>query len=408
MTKQTHDRRRGDVLDRLAGARPAHLDPDRPVTAETRVAELTRAMRGTPRTAARRRPYVKPAWGIGLVATGTAIAALAVTLNSGSDNAAPQQDAFSWKLGQQQAPTGTVAARPVLRAAAATALKERTPKGRYLKVDYDYWQSFPIRDTEIPYTIVGGVRMTAWSDIRTGGLIGPQKEIAYAPSTEADLKAWKKDGSPNPAPIDPKVPYRVSGGTVGDIGDGPFKVLFEARENGMERFGRIYANRAKPYYIGRAVTLKELRALPTDVKALRADLMTGWTGDAKKRNPTQEGFLFEAAHSLILDLPVEPALRAAAFKMLADLEDVTVQEKAVDVAGRTGAAVVLDQKDSRGGVLRQRLLFDRQTSRGLTYDISVVEPGGRYQSFAPGANIYSEVVKKMVWTNEGPPKSPRP
>ncbi|MDG4862820.1 hypothetical protein P8605_32250 [Streptomyces sp. T-3] len=78
------------------------------------------------------------------------------------------------------------------------------------------------------------------------------------------------------------------------------------------------------------------------------------------------------------------------------------------MAGRTGTAVVLDEQHRRGGVLQHRILFDRQTSRGLTYDLSVVEPGGWYRSFEPGENIYSEVVKKITWTNEGPRKSPRP
>ncbi|MDX3229724.1 CU044_5270 family protein [Streptomyces sp. ME19-01-6] len=387
-----------DVMQRLANARPAHLDPDLPVAPQTRTAELQRAMLKTTGTTAvpatRRRLPVRPAWGMLAAATAVAVVVVATASEPGS-----HQQAYNWHLGTPRAQADKLSARHVLLAAAQTALKEQPAEGRYWRVDYDLWQQFAARNGDDKYAVAGGYHATDWSDTKTGTLHGPAETVPYAPATEADEAAWKQAGSPNPVPVQEGVPYLPVGFEEGD----KLRILGDPADAAqVERVSRPGSAPGKPYVIGRAVDLPELQALPADPDKLKADLLTGYTGRAKRLSASREEFLFDAAQGLILDLPVRPAVRAAAFRMLADLDGITVLDHVTDVSGRTGTAVTINKEGRGGGTAQHRIIFDRATSRGLTADTVVVEPTGDYVGFKPGAIVYSQVVKKTEWTDEKP------
>ncbi|WP_143675875.1 CU044_5270 family protein [Streptomyces milbemycinicus] len=386
-----------DVMQRLADARPAHLDPDRPVAPGTRTAELQRAMLETTGTtavpAARRRSLVRPAWGMLAAATAVAVVVVATASEPGS-----HQQAYNWHLGTAGGQADRLSASHVLLAAAQTALREPA-EGRYWRVDYDLWQQLAARNGDDKYAVAGGYRATDWSDTKTGTLHGPAEPVPYAPATEADEAAWKQAGSPNPVPVHKGVPYLPVGFEAGD----KLRILGDPADAArVERVSRPGSAPGKPYVIGRAVDLSELQALPTDPDKLKANLLTGYTGRAKRLSASREEFLFDAAQGLTLDLPVKPAVRAAAFRMLAELDGITVLDHVTDVSGRTGTAVTINKEGRGGGTAQHRIIFDQATSRGLTADTVVVEPTGDYVGFKPGAIVFSQVVRETEWTDEKP------
>jgi hypothetical protein len=147
-----------------------------------------------------------------------------------------------------------------------------------------------------------------------------------------------------------------------------------------------------PFYIGaRALSFAELRALPTSPAALRrlleADARSYQHGPATvgsfpdlfSARLTPYEFLF--AVRIIRNAPAPPALRAAAFSVLASLPGVRAAGNVHDGAGRTGTAVSVDWADARYTViyepgtarlLEERVLklsaAERQTTNGTTIE----------------------------------------
>ncbi|MFE4943947.1 CU044_5270 family protein [Streptomyces sp. NPDC056641] len=135
--------------------------------------------------------------------------------------------------------------------------------------------------------------------------------------------------------------------------------------------------------ISEFITWDELKALPTEPKALRAELL----GDAA--GPEAEKDLFNSVDALLSNAPAGPRLRAALYEVLAGIPHVRLAGSVKDSAGRQGTAIELKM-----GYGSSRVIIDPRTSR-LLEAISVLRasPGGEagtvrrtYLSAGPAEN----------------------
>ncbi len=102
----------------------------------------------------------------------------------------------------------------------------------------------------------------------------------------------------------------------------------------------------KVFWLGRNVTMKDLRSLPSDPKRLKAELLRWYKGHGTESNDpmSSDEWLYQVARGLVMDMPVKPEVRAAGFRMLAALPAVKSVGKVQDPQGRTGNAIAVDEK----------------------------------------------------------------
>ncbi|NRQ33559.1 CU044_5270 family protein [Nonomuraea sp. NN258] len=96
-----------------------------------------------------------------------------------------------------------------------------------------------------------------------------------------------------------------------------------------------------------------LGAWPTDPAQVRAKIVAE-TGEDPLR-------IWASLQSLVAESVVRPSLSAALYQVAAGLDGIVLIPDTVDVAGRPGMAVAMDQRDGT----RAELIFDRQTYRYL-------------------------------------------
>jgi hypothetical protein len=113
-------------------------------------------------------------------------------------------------------------------------------------------------------------------------------------------------------------------------------------------------------------------------------------------------WLFRVSTGLIVDMPVTPQVRGAAFRMLAELGTVKVTENVTDPEGRQGTAVSIEEPVSGGGVMENRLIFDESTGQALATEHAVVKPGGPRADLAPGTVFNTSAVLSATWTDDKP------
>ncbi|WP_026403796.1 CU044_5270 family protein [Actinomadura rifamycini] len=155
-----------------------------------------------------------------------------------------------------------------------------------------------------------------------------------------------------------------------------------------------------PTVLGPDPSPAELRNLPSDpgkLKALAERNVPRIAPDAESGSApiTREGYLLEAFVGLLTRQPVEPGVRAAAFRVLADLPGVASAGKATDGLGRKGVAVRFTQTTPQSGGTRIRLIIDPETSRVLAEQVTA---DAKRKNGAKSTVHYLDAV----WTNEPP------
>ncbi|MGW6505400.1 CU044_5270 family protein [Nonomuraea angiospora] len=368
-------------IDELRAARPAHLG-DRPADPRTRAAELSRAM-AQPRPARRRRRPARPVWSLGLAAAAavTAVAVVVATNGTASTPRAPDRPAST-----RQAVT--LSAREVLLAAAARA--ERQPEGKG-----EYWHTVSVRRT-LYAAAKGGYRVLdqrqdeGWTPGATGAdrkQWGSMRSLGARPATEEDRRAWERAGSP--ASIEVTVPGKPT----------PM-VLKTSPGRAMTGHSRL-PDGDKVFWLGRNVSVKDLRGLPRDPDELKKRLLS-WKGRADDVPMQGDAWLFVISTGLIMDMPVTPEVRGAAFRMLAELDDVRVIQNVTDAEGRTGTAVAINEPTLADGVAEHRLIIDEATGSALASEYVAVKPRGMQTGLEPGTMWNSTAVIKAGWSDDQP------
>ncbi|MEV4582915.1 CU044_5270 family protein [Nonomuraea jabiensis] len=369
-------------IDELRAARPAHL-ADRPIDPRTRAAELSRAM-SQPRPVRRRRRPARPVWSLGLAGVAAAVTAVAVVVATNGTASAPR--APDRPASTRQAVT--LSAREVLLAAAARAERQSEGKGAY-------WHTVSVRRTLFAaakggYRVLNQQRDEGWTPSATGP---DQKRwarlqsLGARPATEEDRRAWERAGSP--ADIEVTVP-RKSKPMILETSPGRARTSHSRLTDGD-----------KVFWLGRNVSVKDLRELPRDPDRLKKRLL-GWKGRDNDVPMQGDAWLFVISAGLIMDMPVTPEVRAAAFRMLAELDDVRVIENVTDAEGRTGTAVAINEPTFDDGVAEHRLIIDEATGSALASEYVAVKPRGFQTGFEPGTMWNSIAVIKAGWTDDQP------
>jgi hypothetical protein len=336
-----------DVMRVLAEARPAELDPDAPIDARTRAAELAKAM--TAAHADRRvlpvRRRVRPLWGggLGLVAVAAATALVIPSIGDGT----PGRPAPG-------APDG----RSMLLAAAERA--EAAPAtGKYWRVTLLYVVPRKVGPKTRPYTVDSARVVEKWTT-RNGAAWRGMRNAGAKPATAKDERAWRLDGSPTR--------WNLGAGDTPSGAD----IYLQAKPEAGELTKVSGRTELHVPIAGRAPSFDDLQRLPSDPAALRrlAEKRALFDGDDVSLQPVNEemrrSFVAGKLIDLLTSAPVPPKVRAGAFRALADMPIVRSEGRAVDERGRPGVAfttVVRYGSASTG----TRLIIDPVTSRTTLY-----------------------------------------
>lgn len=359
---------KNDVLQRLAAARPAHLDPDLPTPSQVRQEELATFMslpRGTrrDRAAARTRRVPYPLLSGLALATATAVAAVVIT-GTASEQPGP-------------APSATLGSGSQVLLAAASHVEQRPAgSGKYWYVEEEFADRYKVPGKTYSIDVRGEQR---WWTATVGNKYWSQSlDTGARPSTKADEAAWKADGSPR----------------SWDLGNDADEIYTYA---GKGEFDHDAPGGSADSVPMGEVPLRLLPTLPTDAKALRKRLFE--LVDKHYNGPKRilDRIVVEDAVQLATTLPSTPALRAAAYRLLAAEPGVRSLGDVKDHTGRTGYAVALTAEHAPG--IELRLIFDKSTGMPLGEETVATRSGdGRKKG-----DLLNYTTFTMKWTNEAPP-----
>ncbi|MFC6018416.1 CU044_5270 family protein [Plantactinospora solaniradicis] len=334
------------ALQLIAEARPALLDhaPDRPAPA---LPDQSAPMRSAAGHASRRLFLA------GLVPTVAVavVAGVAVIVSTSNPPAESPPTARS------NAPAQPVTARGILLAAAEkTATAVPATEGYWVtKIELDH--VYDVGD----YHVLGRSEVETWYSLRSGGdVVSVVRWLGAAPATDADKVACRAAGSPTTWSLTGPE-GKQSGGRDLPAAPSPRKV---STVPGVS------------FDIGGSLlTFAQVRALPTDPDKLKAYLVKlddaagkdgNWTPDEIAKWRVE--MLFTQSWTLLSQLPVPPAVRAAPYRMLAGLPGLTVTENVRDARNRTGAGISYAYRNADGSSVETRLVIDPDSGSLLAHE----------------------------------------
>ncbi|MFF8025804.1 CU044_5270 family protein [Streptomyces sp. NPDC007896] len=403
--KNTRERSgRPDVMTVLAGARPDELDPARLADSPRQHDDLARILAGaTDGHAARSQEPRRLRVGIRPLGTVVAVAAVAasVMVVSTLDRQDPSGVRASAHPQSSAATPGSASAESEGRADVqvdgrlellSVAKKAETPAA-----EGTYWQT-TTRSQDV--NVVGAkgqlfaVRTTStgeWSvGVRPGtrSLMVSGLDDVTAPRTEADKARWRAAGSP--ATVRAEVSTAAGSGTLGyRIGTGRPMVMRTDADD------KIYA-------LGpRNVSYQDLRELPSSGAELRRRLekLYGEDSSGAETGGGRTAYVLRQAADLIT-MPVKPAVRAAAYRVIADLPGVRGLGRVTDPLGREGVGVAFPGTARTPlGSVQQRLVVDPSTGAMLCEQSVLVEPSARAREAGldAGTTVNYEATTRMSW-----------
>ena len=318
-----------DPMQLLAEARPARLDPDDHP-------DPARFMTGRPA-----RPARRIAWKLALAPAAALAAVAAVVLGSVEHAPPPRSSAKPPSSSTDRPPQKARTVRDLLLAAAEQTGRQQET-GAYWYTNEQDSERREVGPAGHQYSIMARFGLENWTSTDTHRpSVAAVRRLGAEPAGPADRAAWKADGSPR-SWTQPGVDLVLS------MDPGPRSVRRLAGDT--------------HYLVGSAnVTAAELAEAPAEPAALRS-----WVLGLMKRAQSEEPAnyqLFWSAKALILDLPVRAPVRAAAYRMLADLSGARLIGDVTDQAGRPAVAVSFPDDETHS----TRLLVDPATgqARGM-------------------------------------------
>lgn len=252
-------------------------------------------------------------------------------------------------------------ARQMLLAAAEQSASHPAGHGRYWVLRRESGHPVEVGPPGRRYTINVRSIMEDWN---ATGPSDPsvhliQRDAGAGPGTDADRAAWEADGRPSQWTVPPS--GLVKNPVVIDSVAGPWTRMANTGS-------RPDVKGAIQYYLaGNAYTVEQLAALPTDPRKLARKL--GGMIDANGIEMRNNHSLFQAAKELVGHLPVTPEVRAAAYRMLAEIKGTQSLGEVTDQHGRPGQAVGFVRRDDGGRWYQTRLIIDPATGQALAEEI---------------------------------------
>ncbi|MFE2543090.1 CU044_5270 family protein [Actinacidiphila glaucinigra] len=387
---------RPDVLKVLADARPEELDPSRLVDPARQREDLARIVAGSTDgraarfLAPRRRSAFRPLGAAALAAVAASVVVVStVDWREPADGptAQPPSSAGSDAPGEgaDLRVDGHIellsAARQAESAVAEGTYWQTTTRSENVDVAGEEGHLFAVRSASTDEWSVG-VRPG------TGSLEVSGLDSVTEPRTAADKDRWRAAGSPRTVEIE--VGKKAgSGRLVTVIGTRRPMVMHTNVDD------KIYA-------VGPDnVTYKDLRALPSTSAELRRHLERLYARDngADTGTSNRSAWMLRQAGNLVT-MPVKPAVRAAAYRVMADLPGVRVAGRVTDPLGREGVGVDFPIS-YRGplGTTRERLIVDPSTGAMLSDVLVLVDPSARAREagLAAGMTVNYNATTRMSW-----------
>ena len=335
------------------------------------------------RTAWNRSLARKPAlrWslmGTGLLGAAAAVALVAPAIVSAPTDGRPGAGALPATTESTPGAATTVTARDILLAAATKAEQAPAETGKYWHVKtLNVFGPYRVGTESDTYWVLRQSVEESWdaSDAKDASWTG-RRDIGARPRAEADENAWRAAGSPTKWTLD---------------SDGA-KVVLSTQPSA----GELSKDTESPRYledIGQ-LSLEQVRHLPEDQKALR-DWVTSQIHKQMGYAPGSadgDQLLFGFLSRMLLDTPAEPKVRAAAFRILADIPAVKSLGTVKDDSGRSGQGV-----EFSNGVKTERLVIDAATHLLLADEIS-----SRPRGMEMPAKESSTLVLTAEWSDAAP------
>lgn len=159
-------------------------------------------------------------------------------------------------------------------------------------------------------------------------------------------------------------------------------------------------------------SLARLRTLPTTPGGLRSFFMRHQAGNTTGRGTgSDEQWVASAATYMLATEPVPPAVRAAAFRLLAGLPGVRDAGPATDPLGRHGIAIAMpfnalepyaDRSNGPMSGTSARLIVDAPAGRLLAVESVLVRPGPGSGDLPRGSVVAWTAFGQAVWTGHAP------
>jgi hypothetical protein len=357
----------------LAEARALFDEPPAP-TPEVIAAARARLTDGDPvrsHRTRRRRGELRTAWftTFGLSLAG-AVTAAAVTI------------AMVGHRGVRE-PNGRPSARGLLLAAAQGAEAASPATGRYWHLTIRGDELIQVgKPGHATYQVYAPTRSEIWmSTDGHGPTWEKSQDLGAKPATKADWDAWRKEGAPT---------------------------IFRGTDTGDEissKPGRSHIDRIEPgsyeNLFGQRLTPQDVQALPTDPGRLKMTLTRLIRRESSHVTDEQ---LFTWSSTVLSYSPASPKVRAATYRMLADLPDVKQLGTVTDQAGRKGTAITINAGiDSQASTFGTRLIIDPSTGRALATEMVMTGKGGGAPGTAGHEQVaVSNVILRTGWTNRAP------
>lgn len=394
--KDTHGRSgRPDVMKVLADARPDELDPSKLADSPRQHTDLARIFARTAddrparlRVPERLRSGIRP---FGTVAALAAVAASAVVVSTldrdplgTSPGAAPHSSSAAGP--DASAPDGRLellsAARKVGTADGEGTYWQTTTRSQDVNV-------VGAEDGEGPLFAVRDTATSQWSvGVRPGtrSLLVSGLDAEIAPRTKEDAARWRAAGSPRT--MQAEVLGNEAGGTLGyTMGPRPPMVMRTDADD------RIYA-------LGpRNASYQDLLELPSDTAELRRELERRHGQDDGAEISDRTAYVLRQAADLIT-MPVKPAVRAAAYRVMAEQPGVRGLGRVTDPLGRKGVGIAFPGTHATSlGSVEQRVVVDPSTGELLAELLVLVEPSARAREagLAAGTTVNYTATTRMGW-----------
>ncbi len=362
-------------MDEVDMVRELYAQPPAPTRQEITDARARLAAPARPRRRAR---WALP--GLGLVAAATAVTVVATQLGGAHRTTAPP------------APV-PMSARRVLLTAAESSARAQAAGGTYWFTEFRYGRTVIAQGHGERYLVEQRSDYKDWTNAHSprrthaqtkaghGGTTThfyARRPLGAGPVAAADVAAWRRAGSPSVFPVAGLPSARLNAGA------GSWSVWRDETA-----FDSAFPDGS----------LERLRRLPADPVRLRAYFLGRKEGRQDWQTPDQ--WMFEAAASLLEGEPVPPAVRVAAYRMLAGLADVRATGAVTDPLGRRGVAV--EMREGERAVIR--LIIEPSTGRLLADErVAVKSPApGRSGVYPPGTVLDWQALVDASWT-DSPPK----
>ncbi|MFC4121690.1 CU044_5270 family protein [Nonomuraea zeae] len=251
------------------------------------------------------------------------------------------------------------------------------------------------------FNVLSSSRVDLWQPRDPGDPVQVRMRQEYVrPATPADERIWKAAGSPSVAQrvCVPGAPAENCGKER--VSSEPSACVYTRAVEpggvfGDRRFGDL--------------TLADLAALPADVGGLREKLRGYWRA-GKNRRSFEE---YLSRSSALLEMPVSPAVRAAALRLLAGLPTTKVGGTIDDPLGRPGLAVTFIKSEGFSAAFgsddevaeRYTTILDARTGTVLASSVAIAEENA--EGLAKGTYLsYTAWASEAGWTG-GRPERPR-